>query len=155
MRQPIGRCPVVRALRCDTGRVPLIDNPAPDGIVRSRWADVVTVVSTTFVTVATYLATLGWNHLQQYVTWKVWVFVVVLALEAAFAGWVGTKRVVTATLTTVVTVMWLVDGQTDPETSGDAPMGLLFVFAGAGLGAAIVSSVAASIRTRYERRTRA
>ena len=133
----------------------MINKPASDGIVRSRRADVVTVVSATFVTVAAYLATLGWNRLQQYVTWKVWVFVVVLALEAALAGWVGTKRAVTATLTAVVTLMWLVDGQTDPETSGDAPMGLIFVIAGAGLGAAVVSSVAASIRTRYERHTRA
>ena len=134
--------------------MPSIDNPAPDDrIVRSRRADVVTVVSATFMTVAAYLATLGWHHLQQYVTWKVWVFVVVLALEAALAGWVGTKRAATATLTAVVTLMWLVDGQTDPATSGDAPMGLILVFAAAGLGAAVVSSISASIRIKYKRHT--
>lgn len=145
----MGRRGARRVLNRTQGRRPS-DHP-----VRSRRADVVTVVSATFITVAAYLATLGWNHLQQYVTWKVWVFVVVLALEAVVAGWVGSARAATATLTAIVTLMWLVDGQTDPATSGDAPMGLIFVFAGAGLGAAVVSSVSAAVRTRYEGRTRA
>jgi hypothetical protein len=112
-------------------------------------------VITAVVAVAAYLATLGWNHLQQYVTWKVWTLVVILAAIAALAGWHGTARAATFTLTAVVTLMWLVDTQTDPATRGEAPMGLVLVFAGAGLGAAIVSSVTANIRYRHERHTRA
>lgn len=108
------------------------------------------------VTVAGYLLLLGWHHLQEYQTGKVWALIGVLAALAAWYGWRGQSLVGALTQALVLTVMWSVDATSDSTGGGDGMWlaGAIFVFVGTFVGAASVAVVAAAVATRRSTKRR-
>ena len=108
------------------------------------------------VTVAAYLALLGWHHLQDYEGWKVWTLIGLLAALAVWYGWRADPGAGTLTQAATLTLLWSFDAATDPgvEEPNLWPVGAMFVLVGTAVGAAVVSVLADGLRRRVDNRNR-
>lgn len=111
------------------------------------------VVTAAVAAAVGYLAPLGWHELQDYVTRKVWIFALIVAVVSAAAGWRGRGPTAVMTLTITVTVLWSVDAATDRGVDGANlwPVGAMFVLVATLAGAAIAATAASALHASRDR----
>jgi hypothetical protein len=113
-------------------------------------------VAIAVVTVAAYLAFLGWdqhkdldpvtrNETGPYEPWQVIGLGVVLAALAFTAGWRGRMLPAVVVLPAVLAACFGVDGATDPDGDGLWPIGAGLVAVGALAGTATLAAVGAAL----------
>lgn len=109
-----------------------------------------------------YGATLAWDQHYDvapdgslhgpYSVWQVLLFILVLAVAAAWAGRRQRVLMSVVVLTAVTTLLWSVDAATDPPATNDGlwPVGAALVVAGTALGSVMVAAIAYWVARRRD-----
>jgi hypothetical protein len=103
---------------------------------------------TALVTLAGYLALLGWDQDGLYQSWQVVLLVILLAALAAWAAARNAMWSGTVAAAVVMTVAFGIDAETDVENDGLWPIGAAMVLVTTFGGFVLVGTVVEAIRRR-------